>query len=232
MTVVRSRASTSIACGMTGRFGRAGACIAFAMLTMPGVALPATPIDPNATAPNLAEHVCSECHGPDGAAPAGDVPNLAGQRAEFLRKQLHAFKSHSRSDEAASAHMWPIAHDLGERQIDDLAGYFAAQPAHPQPTEATSAQIAAGHAIFARGAAAQGVPSCAGCHGRDAAGTTDAPRLAGQHTTYLARQLAVFQRSNGRPGARAMRSVSHELTPEAIENVAAYLQALPNIGAR
>ena len=231
MTATRSRAATAVPWARSAELRRACLCAAYAFFAIVHEVRAAAPVDPNAPAATVAAQVCSECHGANGSAPPGEAPNLAGQKTEFLRRQLRAFKSHSRSDEAATANMWPVAHELSERQIDDLAAYFAAQPARAQPTEGSPARIAAGQAIFARGAAAHGVPSCSGCHGRDAAGTAEAPRLAGQHAEYLSRQLSVFQRSNGRPGAAAMRSVAHELTPDAIDDVAAYLQALPHIGA-
>jgi cytochrome c553 len=42
----------------------------------------------------------------------------------------------------------------------------------------------------------------------------------------------VFQGTRGRPGGSVMKSVSHELTPADMTNVAAYLQALPSENAR
>lgn len=190
-------------------------------------ALPA--IDPEASGKSVAARVCVNCHGADGNAPPGEVPNLAGQREEFLRRQLTAFKSHSRRDQAATETMWSVSHNLNNRQIDELAAHFAAQQPRRQPIEGEPDEISAGQRIFSGGAVEKNVPACSGCHGADGLGKGDAPRLAGQHVGYLAKQLGVFQTSNDRPGAPLMRSVAHELTPENIRNVAAYLQALPSI---
>lgn len=185
------------------------------------------PIDPKASADSVAEHVCAQCHGPAGMATLANVPNLAGQHAEYLAKQLREFRSRHRADANAAKNMWGVAHNLTDKQIDGLAAHFAAQKPQAQPTEGKPGQIAAGKPIFTGGAMAQGVPACSGCHGEDGVGKTMFPRLAGQHMTYLIKQLMVFQRTNERPGGAVMKSVSHELTPENIENVAAYLQALP-----
>ena len=38
----------------------------------------------------------------------------------------------------------------------------------------------------------------------------------------------MFQRTDDRPEGSIMKTVAHELTHDNIENVAAYLQALPN----
>jgi len=206
------------------------ACVVVAC-AMPAAhaAVTAPAIDPEASGKSVADHVCSTCHGANGNAPPGDVPNLAGQQRDFLRRQLVAFKSHSRSDKAATETMWSVSHNLNNRQIDELAEHFAAQQPRAQPVEGTPDEISAGQQIFSGGAVEKNVPACSGCHGADGNGKGEAPRLAGQHTGYLAKQLGVFQTSNDRPGAPLMRSVAHELTPENIRSVAAYLQALPGI---
>jgi cytochrome c553 len=53
------------------------------------------------------------------------------------------------------------------------------------------------------------------------------PRLAGQHADYLVKQLVVFQRTDQRPTAAAMKIVEHELSGQEIESVAACVHALP-----
>jgi cytochrome c553 len=190
------------------------------------------PADSGATARTLAETVCAKCHGVTGMAALSNVPNLAGQQREYLIKQLREFKSHSRRDRPGVENMWSISHDLTVGQIAELAGYFAGQKPLPQPVEGTPEAISAGQAIFSGGAVQSGVPPCSSCHGADGRGKSAVPRLAGQHATYLIKQLMVFQRSNERPGGGLMKSVSHGLTPENIASVAAYLQALPSIEAR
>jgi len=185
-------------------------------------------VDPKASPTTLAEQVCSQCHGAAGIAALDDVPNLAGQQQDYVAKQLHEFKGQTRSDPNAVKSMWSVAHDLTDKQIDGLAAHFAQLPLQAQPVEGKPEQIAAGKTIFAGGALAQGVPPCSGCHGVDGAGKPMFPRLAGQHTMYLVKQLMVCQGTRGRPGGSVMKAVTHELTPADITNVAAYLQALPH----
>ena len=186
------------------------------------------PINPKDSAETLAHKVCATCHGVTGNSSLRNVPNLAGQQKDYLAKQLHEFKAQTRSDARAVDNMWAVSHDLTDKQIDDLAARFAAQKPEPQAAEGRPEQIAAGEKIFTGGALAEGVPPCAGCHGNDGAGKPLFPRLAGQHTDYLVKQLMVFQRTDQRPRSAAMKSVSHDLTPEGMLDVAAYLQALPS----
>lgn len=67
--------------------------------------------------------VCAACHGPDGNSTNPLWPNLAGQHAAYLEKQLKAFKSGERKDPLMS----PMAAPLSEKDIADLAAYFASR---------------------------------------------------------------------------------------------------------
>jgi cytochrome c553 len=205
---------------------------AIALATTSGLvnAAPISPAPPSPTTPakTLAKEVCAKCHGENGTTTVANVPNLAGQREEYLAKQLQELKSHSRSDPRAVANMWSVSHTLTDKQIDGLAAHFAAQKPQPQPVEGTPEQIAVGKYISNGGTHAVGIPPCSGCHGADGEGKTIFPRLAGQHTDYLVKQLTVFQSTDQRPGGTVMKSVSHNLSPESIANVAAYFQSLGN----
>jgi cytochrome c553 len=65
---------------------------------------------------------CAVCHGRDGIAKVADAPNLAGNNAQYLAKQLHAFKSGARKHEQMSI----IAEGLSDADIANLAAWFAA----------------------------------------------------------------------------------------------------------
>jgi cytochrome c553 len=184
--------------------------------------------NPDVSGQVLAEQVCSNCHGVTGSATSPNFPNLAGQPEVYLSNQLHAFKGHSRSDPAGYEYMWGISRRLTDKQIQEIAAYFAAQKLRPQPIENSAAQIEGGQAIFAGGLPEQGIPPCRSCHGPEGMGNDKFPRLAGQHADYLVKQLTVFQRTDERPEGNIMKTVAHNLTPENITNVAAYLQALPH----
>jgi cytochrome c553 len=65
---------------------------------------------------------CAVCHGQDGIAKVPDAPNLAGNNATYLAKQLNAFKSGERKQEQMSI----IAQSLSDADIANLAAWFAA----------------------------------------------------------------------------------------------------------
>jgi cytochrome c553 len=202
---------------------------AIAMALFSGCALAAplaAPPSPTTPAATLAKQVCANCHGANGMTTIAHVPNLAGQHEEYLAKQLRELKAHSRSDPRAAANMWSLAHQLTDKQIEGLATYFARQQPEPQPVEGTGGQIAVGKYISTGGGHTLGIAPCSGCHGADGRGKTIFPNLAGQHMDYLIQQLTVFQNTDQRPGGSVMKSVSHNLSPDSIVNVAAYYQSL------
>jgi cytochrome c553 len=181
--------------------------------------------NPNVTAAVLARQVCSNCHGVTGNAVSPNFPNLAGQTPAYTVAQLNGFKSHGRQDPAGFEYMWGISRMLSDDQIKGLADYYAAQVPETQPIEGDAARAAAGKAIFEAGLTGKNVPACVACHGAKGQGTEAFPRLAGQHADYVVKQLGVFQRSNDRPEGSIMKTVAHELSPDDIENLGAFVQS-------
>jgi cytochrome c553 len=66
--------------------------------------------------------MCQACHGLDGLSKTPDAPNIAGQIEPYLVTQLQAFKSGARKNDAMSV----VAPSLSDKDIEDLAAYFAA----------------------------------------------------------------------------------------------------------
>lgn len=64
---------------------------------------------------------CAACHGADGISLNEIWPNLAGQKAAYIVKQLKAFKDGSRQDPMMS----PMAAPLTDEDIDNLAAFFS-----------------------------------------------------------------------------------------------------------
>jgi cytochrome c553 len=182
--------------------------------------------DPNVSAKTIALQVCANCHGVNGTSVSPNFPNLAAQQEVYLVNQLKSFKSHNRSDPAGFEYMWGLSAHLNNDQIDGLAKFFAAQ--QPKPgLSADASRINAGQIIFEKGIPARDIPACAACHGAQAQGNEQFPRLAGQHADYLIKQLKVFQRTDERPEGSIMKGIAHLLTVENMENVAVYLEAIP-----
>jgi cytochrome c553 len=168
-------------------------------------------------------HVCSSCHGPGGHSISSTFPRLAGQQKDYLVAQLTAFRDHKRADPHAQTYMWGMAARLTNPMIAALATYYAAQPPTPG-TPADSPEAQAGHKIYTEGIPARSVPACMTCHGAKGEGNSAFPRLAGQHSAYIERQLDAFA-SNARANV-IMHENSKNLTPEQISEVAAYLDSL------
>jgi cytochrome c553 len=67
--------------------------------------------------------VCAACHGANGVSVADHIPNLAGQRGEYLSAQLKAFRDGSRKSDIMNA----IAEQLGDADIENVIMYFSSQ---------------------------------------------------------------------------------------------------------
>ena len=199
------------------------ATVALALLASSAVW--AADIDPELklAAQRVAITTCATCHGPQGRSTTPKFPVLAGQHASYLIAQMKAFKAQTRGDPDALGYMWGMAAPLDDGLIEALAAYYSAQrPGAGRGGDA--AAIARGATIFSGGIVAEGIPPCISCHGPNAVGTDDFPRLTGQHAQYLLKQLRSFQ-SNLRNVA-VMHGVASELKLPEMSAVADYLQSL------
>ena len=77
----------------------------------------------DAAAGNSKSAVCSACHGAAGVSANPMWPNLAGQKDQYLIKQIKAFRDGDRKDPMMS----PMAMGLSDDDIANLAAYYAAQ---------------------------------------------------------------------------------------------------------
>ncbi len=68
--------------------------------------------------------LCISCHGVAGLTVNQQWPNLAGQKKEYLQKQLHAFRDGTREGPLMNV----IAAELTAQQIADVAEYYSQQP--------------------------------------------------------------------------------------------------------
>ena len=178
----------------------------------------------------LAQQVCSNCHGVDGNSVSPNFPNLAAQPKDYLIAELDEFRKHTRVDPAGFEYMWGLSHNLTDKQISELADYFAAQKA-VSPGAGNPLQAARGQKIFEEGITAQTTPPCKACHGESGAGDGIFPRIAYQHADYIVKQLSVFKRTEQRPDAALMKVVAHTLTKEDMGDVAQYLQGMTASGS-
>lgn len=126
---------------------------------------------------------CAACHGTDGAGnAANDVPALAGQHARVVMRQFIKYRYGMRWDirmeRVAEVHMLE-----GPQALADVAGYVAALPAQPARASGSGQRLGHGAQLYRE--------HCLSCHGRSAEGSNadEVPRLAGQHYSWLVRQM-------------------------------------------
>ena len=67
---------------------------------------------------------CAACHGANGVSVMPNYPNLAGQKEQYLGKQLQDFKAGRRTDPTMTA----MVAALSDADMQDLAAYFASLP--------------------------------------------------------------------------------------------------------
>jgi len=68
------------------------------------------------------EEACSDCHGPEGWG-EDDVPQLAGQYTEYLRRQIASFRSGKRKNED----MDDVLDSISASDLEDLFAYLASR---------------------------------------------------------------------------------------------------------
>jgi cytochrome c553 len=163
-------------------------------------------------------HQCAICHGPAGFSRA-DAPNLSGQYASAIYKELKDFKSGARSN----AIMTPFAAKLSEQDVVDVASYYAYLPRLP---EDRSSQVIVAPKIVLNGAPLRNIPPCGSCHG-DIDSKVGSPRLEGQPAAYIKAQLQAFAHGERHNDiSQQMRNVARRLTPDEIDEVALYYSSL------
>jgi cytochrome c553 len=86
-----------------------------------GLSLPFALHAQDLAAAKRASQTCVACHGPEGHSLNPLWPNLAGQKKDYIVKQLHEFRSGDRKNVL----MNPMAKMLSDEQIETLATYFS-----------------------------------------------------------------------------------------------------------
>jgi len=183
---------------------------------------------------------CSACHGPTGVSGSPMFPNLAGQNDAYVIKQLKDFKSGARTD----AMMAPMAVNLSDEDIADIAAHFASLPSASEQAAASASAGSSSDAAPASAPAAGNVEivsstpaaalyagnvgagkdkaaMCAACHGSDGNSLVPMyPSLAGQSANYIAKQLADFK--SGLRNDPVMAGMVGGLSTEDMNDLAAY----------
>jgi cytochrome c553 len=187
---------------------------------------------------------CAGCHGEFGqGGKKGEYPRLAGQRVAHLVEQLQAFRSRVRMNLA----MYPYTQEreLSQADIQDVSAYLAGielptqwpefKPDDDALTRLTAMEkvmiiartpgsLEAGGKIYQA--------ECALCHAPDGLGKRKFPRLVGQYTSYLQKQMEAFVRGershdeDGKPG------VLNQLKAQDLQDILAYLTSIQSVASK
>jgi len=106
------------------KFGRKTVACAWLFTIAVGVSSSALAADLE-SGKKKAQEVCAACHNMNGVSTIPDYPKLAGQHPDYLAKTLRDYKSGARKN----AIMAGFAAALTPQDIENLAAYYAAQPA-------------------------------------------------------------------------------------------------------
>lgn len=176
-----------------------------------------------AKAQTIVSSLCVACHGADGNSPLAANPNLAGQHARYLYKQLSDYKAGRRKNPVMAG----MVASLSDADMRNLAAYFAGQK--PRLGGAKNRDLAtAGQKLYRGGDSGTGVPACSACHSPNGAGIpAQYPRLAGQQGEYTTAQLQSFRSGERGNDANAMmRTIAARLSDKDIAALAEYVSGL------
>jgi cytochrome c553 len=170
---------------------------------------------------SVAVRNCTWCHGAE-AQGYTVAPRLAGQRPQYIMNQIRSFREHARNNPFSRQYMWRAVAALDPNTARDLASYFASIP--PKPANDGDDTLASrGRTIFMDGIPEANIVSCYACHGPNAEGVRDIPRLGGLAYFYIKGRLEQWgQGYHSTPGS-PMPMVASHLGPDDVEALASYL---------
>jgi len=158
---------------------------------------------------------CVVCHGADGNSTDAAMPSLAGQPAQFIATQLYFFREGNRKDPQMS----PLAASLSNAEMNELAAYFSKQRPAAAPGRTSPENLPEGRRLAEQ-------YYCAQCHGAKLLGLQHIPRLAGQQSAYLKKELRAFKARTRADLDGTMTTAAQPLSEKDIDVLADYLSGL------
>ncbi len=164
---------------------------------------------------------CTWCHGTS-AEGYSTAPRLAGQRPRYLETQLLNFKTHARDNPFSRQFMWGATAALSPGEARGLADYLSTLL--PKPANDGDPDIATtGKSIYELGMPDANIAACVVCHGPNAEGVREIPRLGGLAYSYLKRRLIQWGQGYHASARYPMPKVAKSLSPNDVEALASYL---------
>jgi cytochrome c553 len=163
---------------------------------------------------------CTWCHGTS-AQGSTIAPRLAGQQHQYIENQLLSFSRHTRDNPFSQQYMWGAAANLSAHAARELAAYLSTLPPRPAD-DGDPTLVALGRTIYEVGIADENVVSCLVCHGPNAEGVGEIPRLGGLAYSYLKDRLREWAEGY-HATAWPMPRVANSLSTRQIDALASYL---------
>ena len=162
----------------------------------------------------VAETMCTSCHGLNGISTQKGVPHIAGQRAVYLHLEMKVYQAGGRGHKV----MTNIVKYMNDDAIMKVSAYYASlEPAEPSGGS-TKAAPAKPSALLAGKAAATG---CGGCHGEGGVSATPGmPSLIGMDPKYFIAAINAY--NGGQRKHDMMKTLVSGLSEAELNNIALY----------
>jgi len=184
----------------------------------------------NIEAGKLRASTCFSCHGLEGVSTNPKYPNLSGQSAEYLMKQLNAFRSGDRKDPIMS----PMASSMSDADVENVAAFFASKGIDSQGPIITGGEREEITAVAAKIMAAVEAMYQGAASGVSASATVSAPKDKIQLTEAESERARgiYFQRCAGCHGVLRKGATGKPLTTDITQKVGtAYLETFIKYGS-
>jgi cytochrome c553 len=151
--------------------------------------------------------VCSGCHGLQGVSADSMTPNLAGQDFKYLVQAIKAYRTTRKREK-----MRTYITGLGEKDIENIAAYYAAQKSGPSERGQTMVRDL--------------TAKCDRCHTAEVnSPAMVVPKIAGQDRDYLVMALRAYR--DDRRESTTMHKMSLPYGDSVIESIASYYASQP-----
>lgn len=184
---------------------------------------------------------CAGCHGEFGqGGKRGEYPRIAGQRQAHIADQLRAFRNRTR----VNLPMFPYTQEreLSDADIVDVSAYLAAVELPTQwpefkDTDDALTRLTAVEKIMiiprVPGDLDNGKriyqKDCVTCHARDGMGRGKFPRLVGQYSSYLRKQMDTFVQGERSHDDDEEKGVLSKLKEQDLQDILAYLTSIQGV---
>ena len=184
---------------------------------------------------------CAGCHGEFGqGGKRGEYPRIAGQRLGHLMEQLYAFRLRTR----LNMPMFPYTQEreLSDADIADVSAYLASVVLPTQwpefkPDDDALTRLTAMEKVMILPRVPGNLENggkiyqaeCALCHGPDGMGKRKFPRLVGQYSSYLKKQMDVYLASERPHDEEGKRGVLNLLKEQDMQDILAYLTSIQSV---